>query len=131
MSAGALIKFFICEEGRSFEGSVHLGPGALSNNYGMFYNYLQESAIKISIRFLLKTHNDLKMTDMIVYIKCGLLLKRINYRFLQPFLLEEYKSKILFIPSAITSKRNYQYFSLSQKMSSVFTKLLQCTCSIS
>ena len=31
---GALIKFFCCEEGRSFEGDVHLGRGALSDNYG-------------------------------------------------------------------------------------------------
>ena len=33
------------------------------------------------------------MNDMIVYIKCGLLLKVKNQRFLQSFLLEEYKSK--------------------------------------
>lgn len=30
-----LIKFFNCEEGCSFEGGVHLGLGALSNNYGI------------------------------------------------------------------------------------------------
>ena len=44
----------------------------------MCNNYLQEIAIKISIRFSVKTCNNLKMTDMIVYIKCGLLLKVIN-----------------------------------------------------
>ena len=41
-------------------------------------NYLQETAIKISIRFSVKTCNNLKMADTIVYIKCGLLLKVIN-----------------------------------------------------
>ena len=30
----ALIKFFSCEEGRSFEGDFHLSQGALSDNYG-------------------------------------------------------------------------------------------------
>ena len=44
----------------------------------MCNNYLQETAIKISIRFSVKTCNNLKMTDMIMYIKCGLLLKVIN-----------------------------------------------------
>ena len=44
----------------------------------MCNNYLQETAIKILIRFSVKTYNNLKMTDMIVYIKCGLLLKVIN-----------------------------------------------------
>ena len=44
----------------------------------MCNNYLQETAIKISIRFLVKTYNNLKMTDMIVYIKCGFLLTVIN-----------------------------------------------------
>ena len=44
----------------------------------MCNNYLQKIAIKISIRFSVKTYNDLKMTDMFVYIKCGLLLKLIN-----------------------------------------------------
>lgn len=38
---------------------------------------------------------------MIVYIKYGLLLKDItNQRFAQPFLLEEYKPKILFFSLA-------------------------------
>ena len=44
----------------------------------MCNNYLQETVIKILIRFSVKTYNNLKMTDMIVYIKCGLLLKVIN-----------------------------------------------------
>ena len=44
----------------------------------MCNNYLQETAIKIYIRFSVKTYNNLKTTDMIVYIKCGLLLKVIN-----------------------------------------------------
>ena len=44
----------------------------------MCNNYLQETAIKISIRFSVKTYNNLKMADMIVYIKCGLLLTVIN-----------------------------------------------------
>ena len=35
--AGALIKFFSCEEGHSFEGGVHLGRGAYSDNYGSAY----------------------------------------------------------------------------------------------
>ena len=39
----------------------------------MCNNYLQETAIKISIRF--KTYNILKMIDIMVYIKCGVLLK--------------------------------------------------------
>ena len=43
----------------------------------MCNNYLPETAIKISIRFSVKKYN-LKMTDMIVYIKCGLPLKVIN-----------------------------------------------------
>ena len=30
---GVLIKFFSCEEGHSFEAGVHLGWGALSENY--------------------------------------------------------------------------------------------------
>ena len=41
----------------------------------MFNNYLQETAVKISIRFSVKTYNNLKRIDMMVYIKCGLLLK--------------------------------------------------------
>ena len=41
----------------------------------MCNNYLQETAIKISIRFTFKTYNILKMIDMMVHIKCGLLLK--------------------------------------------------------
>ena len=32
---GALVKFFSSEEGRSFKGGVHLGRGALSDNYGL------------------------------------------------------------------------------------------------
>ena len=44
----------------------------------MYNNYLQETAIKISITFTVKTYNNLKMTEMIVCIKCGLLLKVIN-----------------------------------------------------
>ena len=90
----------------------------------MCNNYLQETAIKISIRFSVKTYNNLEMIDMIVYIKCGLLLKVISHRFLQPFLLEEFKSKMLFIPLAMVNNWNYQYFSLSHKTSLVFSKLL-------
>lgn len=61
-------------------------------------NYLQEPSIKISERFAAEAYSKLKMTDMIVYIKCGLLLKVIrNYRFLQPFFSEEYKSKRVLI----------------------------------
>ena len=41
----------------------------------MWNNYLQEPAIKLYIRFSVKTYNNLKMIDMMVYIKCGLLLK--------------------------------------------------------
>ena len=41
-------------------------------------NYLQETAVRIYIRFSVKKYNNLKMTNMIVYIKCGLLLKVIN-----------------------------------------------------
>ena len=44
----------------------------------MCNNYLQETTIKIPIRFSIKIYNNLKMTDMIAYIKCGLLLKVIN-----------------------------------------------------
>ena len=39
----------------------------------MCNNYLQEPAIKISIRFSVKSNNKLKVIDMIVYIKRGLL----------------------------------------------------------
>ena len=35
---GALIKLFSCGEGRSFEGDVHLGRGALSDNHGILKN---------------------------------------------------------------------------------------------
>ena len=35
MRARALIKFFSCKEGRSFERSIHLGRGAVSDNYGI------------------------------------------------------------------------------------------------
>ena len=38
----------------------------------MCNNYLQETAIKISIKFSVKTYNNLKMIDMMLYIKCGL-----------------------------------------------------------
>ena len=41
----------------------------------MCNNYLQETAIKISIRFSVKKYNNLNMIDMMMYIKCGLLLK--------------------------------------------------------
>ena len=44
----------------------------------MCNNYLQETAIEISIRFSVKAYNNLKMADMIGCIKCGLLLKVIN-----------------------------------------------------
>ena len=35
IKAWALIKFFSSEEGRSFEGGIYLGRGALSDNYGL------------------------------------------------------------------------------------------------
>ena len=41
-------------------------------------NYLQETEIKISIRFSVKTYSNLKMINMMVYIKCEFLLKVIN-----------------------------------------------------
>ena len=41
----------------------------------MWNTSLQETGIKTSIRFWVKSYNELKMTDMMVYIKCGLLLK--------------------------------------------------------
>ena len=68
----------------------------------MCNDYLQETAIDISTRFSVKSNNTFKMIDIIVYIKCGLLLKVItNENFLQLFstlfFLEGYKSKILFV----------------------------------
>ena len=44
----------------------------------MCNNYLQETANKVSIRFPVKSCNKLKMIHMMVYIKCGLLLKEIE-----------------------------------------------------
>ena len=44
----------------------------------MCNNYLQETAMKISIRFSFKTYNNLKMIDMMVYIIYGFLLKVVN-----------------------------------------------------
>ena len=41
----------------------------------MCNNYLLETAIKISVRFSFKTYNNLEMIDIMMYIKCGLLLK--------------------------------------------------------
>ena len=41
----------------------------------MCNNCLQKTAVKTSIRFSVKTYNNLKMIDMMVYVKCGLLLK--------------------------------------------------------
>ena len=41
----------------------------------MCNNYLQETEIKTSIRFSVKTYNNLKMVGMMVYIKSGLLSK--------------------------------------------------------
>ena len=41
----------------------------------MCNNYLQETAIKISVRFSFKTYNNFEMIDMMMYIKYGLLLK--------------------------------------------------------
>ena len=35
IETGAHIKFFSCEEGRSFEGGVHVDWGAPRNNYGI------------------------------------------------------------------------------------------------
>ena len=51
----------------------------------MYNNYLQETAIEISTTFSVKTYNNLKMIDMMVYIiRCELLLKvilSVFYRF--------------------------------------------------
>ena len=44
----------------------------------MCNNYLLETAIKMSIRFSMKSWNKLKMIHMIVYIKSGLVLKEIE-----------------------------------------------------
>ena len=44
----------------------------------MCNNYLLETAIKMSIRFSMKSCNKLKMIHMIVYIKSGLVLKEIE-----------------------------------------------------
>ena len=44
----------------------------------MCNGYLLKTAIKTSIIFSVKTYNNLKMTGMIMYTKCGLLLKGIN-----------------------------------------------------
>ena len=44
----------------------------------MCNNYLQKTAIKTSITFSVKTYNNLKMIDMMVYVKCGLLLVLIS-----------------------------------------------------
>ena len=41
----------------------------------MCNNYLQETEIKTSIRFSIKTYNNLKMVGMMVYIKSGFLSK--------------------------------------------------------
>ena len=43
---------------------------------------------------------------------------------LQPSLLEECKSELLIIPLTMVNSWNCQYFSLSHKTSSVFSKLL-------
>ena len=37
----ALIKFFSCKQGRSFEGGVHLGQAAPSDNYGNQINLMK------------------------------------------------------------------------------------------
>ena len=67
-------------------------------------NYLQELSIKISERLAAEAYSKLKMTDMIMDIKCWLLLKVIrNYRFLQPFYSEEYKSKRVLILSVMAN----------------------------
>ena len=44
----------------------------------MCNNYLQETAMKISIRFSFKIYNNFKMIDMMVYIIYGFLLKVTN-----------------------------------------------------
>ena len=41
-------------------------------------NYLQETEIKISIRFSVTTYSNLTVIDMMVYVKCGFLLKVIH-----------------------------------------------------
>ena len=51
----------------------------------MCNNYLQETVIKISIGFSFKTYNNLKTIDMMVHIKCGLLLKVITSVFYSLF----------------------------------------------
>ena len=58
-------------------------------------------------------------------------IKNDNSRFLQPFLLEEYESKMLFITLVMVNNWYCQHFSLSYKTSSIFAKLLLCACSIS
>ena len=44
-----------------------------------------------------------------------IVIKSDNYRLPQPFLLEEYKYKMLFIPLVMVNKWDWQYFSLPIK----------------
>ena len=60
-----------------------------------------------------------------------IVIKSDNYRLPQPFPLEEYKYKMLFIPLVMVNNWDWQYFFLSHKTSSIFSKLLLCTCSMS
>ena len=51
--AGAFIKFFSCEEGRSFEGGVHLGRDPLSDNYGLL---IQAATPQLTLNVILNIH---------------------------------------------------------------------------
>ena len=46
------------------------------------------------------------------------------------FLLEEYKSKMLFIPLVMVNNWDCQYFYLAHKTSSMLSEILQSTCSM-
>ena len=85
----------------NFEGSAFQSD--LDSFLSICNDYLQETANNIPTRVSVKANNTFKMIDIIVYIKCGLLLKVIaNEDFLQffstLFLLEAHKSKMLFVP---------------------------------
>ena len=64
----------------------------------MCSNYLQETAIKISIRFSVKAYNNLKMINMMVYIKSELLLKMIISVFYSLFSWKNIKLKCCSFP---------------------------------
>ena len=58
-------------------------------------------------------------------------IKSDKLAFSRAFSLRKYKPKMLSIPLAMVNMWDCQYFSLSHKMSSTLSKLLQCTCSVS